>query len=203
MCGTAARAYASYYSDMPKPVVEGVEITSLSDIVYIDVDAWESSILKGGVPVVVGDRASLGCFRRFGLISRSEASFEVHKRFLTKSGLFIKKMNYASKNGIDVLYERFESTIKRNDDVCLGAPVLFSTLSDETLFDKRMIREYSELVPDESLIQEEVDCKNILVHLDSLVADEESAKNFLLEVVETIPAKYREYLFEALKKSIL
>ena len=72
---------------------------------------------------------------------------------------FIKKMNYASKNGIDVLYERFESTIKRNDDVCLGAPVLFSTLSDETLFDKRMIREYSELVPDESLIQEEVDCK--------------------------------------------
>lgn len=194
------RSYASYFLSTP-PEVDGLEVRCSSDVVMIDVEGW-ASIIEGGVPVVIGDATSLGALRRLGIISKSESSADVHRSFLSKSKASIQKIKFARDSAVETLYDKSKSSVLINRSSELGPPVLFSVLNEEVVFDSSIIEEYSNLVYEGLVGPEEQNYDNVLMHIDRFVADEESAKRFLLEIVEAIPVGYRRYLLDTLKNVI-
>lgn len=193
------RSYVSYHTSSPAGV-DGTEVISKKDIVYIDIEGW-ALLQQGSVPLTVGDENDAGAFRRSGVIQQSKTEREVHTSFLSRSKGVVGKIKKLRDDGIKV-QSSLNSIVQVASDAELGTPVLFAVLSQELADDAELLAEYSKLIDGgpqgEPLV---TSAQDILIYLDSLVADPKAMVAFLNEVVEALPQAERKYLHDLLSRS--
>lgn len=193
------RSYVSYHSKMPS-AVDGVEVLSKSDIVYIDSAGW-TSLTQGSIPLTVGDNSDVGAFRRAGLIQQSKTEREVHSSFLSRSKGIIDKVKKLRDDGVAV-QSSSDSVVQVVGISGLGTPALFAVLSEDLAGDAELLADYSKLI-DGGPIGDPIvsSAQDVLIYLDSLAADPKMMIAFLNEVVEVLPSAERKYLQELLSRS--
>jgi hypothetical protein len=203
-----SRMYAVYHKQWPGPVVDGFEVISKADIVFIDRIGWEDLVTREDVvPLVVGDSTSLGPLRRLGFVRRSEDERDVHLSFLDRSAKVIEKCSKFRKEGNELVLSSDDGLfLISRPKKSLGSPAVICVLSKGLVSDSLLLEKYRSLV-DEGPIGGGLNSieTDILAHLDSLVAKQSSkgqdgVGDFLLELVEVLPVDARKKLADLLAR---
>jgi hypothetical protein len=202
------RMYATYHKQWPEPILNGFEVTSRADIVFIDRTGWEDLVTREDVlPLVVGDATSLGPLRRLGFVRRSEDERDVHLSFLDRSAKVIEKCSKFRKEGNELVLSSDDGLfLISRPKKSLGSPAVICVLSKGLVSDSLLLEKYRSLV-DEGPIGGDLNSieTDILAHLDSLVAKQSSkgqdgVGDFLLELVEVLPVDARKKLADLLAR---
>ena len=196
------RSYVSYFSKMPAlGGGEAVDVVSKCDIVFIDVENWEH-IASGGVIFAFGDSQSIGPMTRMGVVKRSTSSQEMHLGFFDRSLNVVKKFSDAckAKKVLKKDASSGELAIQVVGGPSAGIPIFSVVLDESVVQNGDIIKEYISLASDGLRgLPLSAPAEEVLSYLDVILStSDQSARDFLVELVETLHPDLRSYLSDLL-----
>lgn len=195
------RAYVSYFTVLPKPVNEGIEVISDIDLVYIDKSGWQRLIEEKSIPLIFGDLACDPTLRRLGVLKESKSSKQIHTSFLDRSNAITKRIE-------DLVYRDIPTSIisaakvKLCGGPLIGFPALMCGLHTDVVQDAELLKRYIALAvegPQGDAILNKGD--DVLAYFDILL-NSVGAETFLLELVEAMPKDKKEFLIKILSQRL-
>lgn len=194
--------YISYSRLIPKKV-DGCEVLSKNDIVFIDINSWKDNILKSGVPLVIGENTCFDVLKSMKMFKCSDKQIEMHRSFLTRTKRVLSKCksDYTSSLKIDKkskVVEINHSDVGASES---GPPIIFSILSKNLLTDHRLIEDYSNV--DLSNIihcHDDHDESCVIIHLESILQDPKKTEELFYEIAETLTEQQRKKMLNMLSK---
>ena len=188
------KSYTKCYVSDPEPVVEGIEIVSSDDIVFIDVDGW-ASLLDNGVPLVIGDLRAFDVLKLGKLLIRAAKVRECHVSFLERSRRVMGCVDGLRKKSVLLASNIDDSVVKLLNGKQSGVPVLFSTMTTDLVFDQKLLDGYRNLMNTGFQGADlTADAVAALIHVDSIIDDVVGCNDFLAELVEKLPEVEKKYL---------
>ncbi len=195
------RTYVSYFSSKPGPS-DGLELVSDIDIVYIDKEGWRRLVENNAVPLVLGDSAHCATLRRMGILKASNSSKQVHDSFLSRSRAVIDRIEDLVFRDVPMA-SVVDSKIKVGNVVeGTGLPALICGLQGSVLGDVITLDRYKKLALDGPHGEKVLDHAADVVAYFDILLNSSGAEEFLLELVEAMPAEKKEFLFRTLSQKL-
>ena len=196
------RTYVSYFTVLPKPVSEGIEVISDIDLVYIDKNGWQRLIDEKSIPLIFGDPACNPTLRRLGILKESTSSKQVHTSFLDRSGTITKRIEDLICREIPTSIIAAAKVKLRDDGPVMGFPALICGLHADVLQDAEILERYTTLAVEgprgDAILNK---CDDVLAYFDILL-NSSGAEAFLLELVEAMPKDKKEFLIKILSQRL-
>lgn len=196
------RAYVSYFTVLPKPVSEGIEVISDIDLVYIDKNGWQRLIDEKSIPLIFGDPACNPTLRRLGILKESTSSKQVHTSFLDRSRTITQRIEDLVCREIPTSIISAAKVKLYGGGPAMGFPALICGLHADVLQDVELLERYTALSvegPRGDVILNKGD--DVLAYFDILL-NSAGADAFLLELAEAMPKDKKEFLIKILSERL-
>lgn len=190
------RSYAYYYKQLPPEEIEGFELVSSNDIVYIDPVGWQH-LLDSGVVLAVGDNSHIPALRRAGVLKQG---LDVHASFLDRSYRCIEKMDHLISEGVSFNVADGTHVVRNGVRTTIGLPALLCVLDEACVNDLKIIDRYSLLINDGPIGDALTpSAEDVLAYLDSIITNSK-ADEFFIELAESLNPQQKIRLIELLSR---